>query len=403
MDLETKRYERRLLVFLSVASFFEGYDFLALAQLLPNIRAHYGLTPSEGGLLVTVVNAGTMVAYLLVRLADKFGRKTVLGITIAGYTVASLASGLAPNAWVFALFQLLARVFLIGEWAVAMVVAAEEFPAERRGSAMGIIQAASTLGAIACAGVVPLLLQLPGGWRTVYFVGGVPLVLLAFARRGMRETKRFAALAAPPAASPFEILRGPSLKRILLLGLIWALTYVCTQNAVTFWKEFAMADRGFTDGDVGLSVTIAAVVSVPLVFASGKLLDVLGRRPGAVVIFLVTAASTFAAYSLGTQTSLTVALAFAIFGTTAVLQVLNAFNAELFPTSQRADAFAWSNNLLGRIGYVGSPVIVASAAETLGWSTAVSITSAFPIAALVLILLFLPETKGRELEETAAH
>ncbi len=403
MRIEAKRYERRLLLFLSVASFFEGYDFLALAQLLPNIRAHYGLSQGEGGVLVTVVNAGTMIAYLLVRLADRFGRKGILALTIAGYTVCSLVSGFAPNAWIFAVFQLLARVFLIGEWAIAMVVAAEEFPADRRGSAMGIIQGASTLGAITCAGVVPLLLTLPGGWRTVYFVGGVPLVLLAFARRSMRETRRFEALDRSTRPNTFAILRGPSLRRVLLLGLIWALTYVCTQNAVTFWKEFAMADRGFTDGDVGLSVTIAAVVSVPLVFVSGRLLDLMGRRRGAVVIFVVTALSTLGAYTLTSQVTLTLALSFAIFGTTAVLQVLNAFTAELFPTAQRADAFAWSNNLLGRIGYVGSPVIVAHAAERLGWSAAVSITSAFPIAALILIVLFLPETKGRELEETAAH
>jgi MFS transporter, putative metabolite:H+ symporter len=123
------RYQRRLLIFLSVASFFEGYDFLALAQLLPNIRAHFGLSPTEGGALVMVVNAGTMIAYVLVRQADRWGRKRVLSITIAGYTLASFLSGLAPNAWLFALGQLVARVFLIGEWAVAMVVAAEEFPA----------------------------------------------------------------------------------------------------------------------------------------------------------------------------------------------------------------------------------------------------------------------------------
>ncbi|MBL8742030.1 MAG: MFS transporter [Myxococcales bacterium] len=397
-------YHRRLLVFLSVASFFEGYDFFAFAQLLPNIRAHYGLTAGEGGALVALVNAGTMIAYVLVRTADRWGRKRVLALTILGYAVCSFLSGLAPNAWSFGLLQLLARVFLIGEWAVSMVVAAEEFPAERRGSAMGIIQGASTLGAIVCAGVVPLLLKLPTGWRTVYFVGAIPLMLLAFARRTMRETKRFEARAASAETAHgfFDILKGPHRRRVLLVALVWALTYVCTQNAVTFWKEFAVAERAMTDGDVGLAITIAAVGSLPLVFLSGKLIDKIGRRGGSVVIFLATSAGTVGAYTLASKIPLTISLIIAIFGTTAVLQVLNAFTAELFPTEHRADAFAWSNNLLGRIGYVLSPYAVGVFAERAGWGIAVSSTAVFPLIALVLILAFFPETKGKELEETAA-
>jgi MFS transporter, putative metabolite:H+ symporter len=399
------RYQRRLLIFLSVASFFEGYDFLALAQLLPNIRAHFGLSPTEGGALVMVVNAGTMIAYVLVRQADRWGRKRVLSITIAGYTLASFLSGLAPNAWLFALGQLVARVFLIGEWAVAMVVAAEEFPAERRGSAMGIIQAASSLGAIACAGLVPLLVKLPTGWRTVYFVGALPLLMLSFARRSMKETRRFEELQSDGAKKRalFDVLKGPHRRRVIELALVWTLAYVCTQSAVTFWKEFAVGERAMSEGAVGLSISIAAVGSLPLIFLSGKVLDVIGRKRGAVIIFLATSLGTVGAYQFTSQIPLTVALIVAIFGTTAILQVLNAFTAELFPTDSRADAFAWSNNLLGRVGYVLSPLAVGYAAERTSWSLAVSATAVFPLVALGLILALFPETSGKELEETAAR
>lgn len=403
-----KKYRRQLLVFLSVASFFEGYDFFALAQLLPNIRKDFQLSESDGGALVAVVNFGTMIAYLLVRTADRWGRKKVLSLTILGYTVATLVSGVAPNAWSFAIAQLVARVFLIGEWAVAMVVAAEEFPKEERGSAMGIIQAASSLGAIVCAGLVPLLLKLPTGWRSVYFVGALPLMLLMFARRGMRETKRFEDQQRSNDATGksssrfFAIMKGPYRNRVLLVASVWALSYVCTQNAITFWKEFAVGDLHMDDAAVGLSITIAAVGSLPLVFLSGKMLDKIGRKKSAIVIFLATSVGVAGSYQFSGQVTLTISLIIAIFGTTAILQVLNAFTAELFPTEQRADAFAWSNNLLGRFGYVLSPFAVGWAAERTSWGTAVSATSIFPLIALVIILLRFPETRGKELEETAA-
>jgi MFS transporter, putative metabolite:H+ symporter len=397
-------YQKKLFVFLSVATFFEGYDFLALSQILPNLRGEMGLSKGEAGIMVAVINVGTILAYGLVRKADRWGRRRVLMVTIVGYTLFTGLSGLAPDVYSFTALQLLARLFLIAEWATAMVFAAEEYPAERRGMVMGVIQGFSSLGSVVCAATVPLLLTLPWGWRSVYFAGVIPLLLLAFARRGIQETERFErARAERSAAAPsfWAILAGPYRTRILQLALIWALTYMCTQNAITWWKEFAVAERGLTDGQVGLSITIAAVGSMPLVFLAGKLLDVVGRRRGAVLIYVATAVGVAGSYTLEGHVALTVGLVGGIFGASAVLPVLNAYTAELFPTEHRGDAYAWANNLLGRTGYVLAPLLVGFAAADYGWGPSVAATAVFPLIALALILRWLPETRGKELEETS--
>ncbi len=396
-------YQLRLLAFLSVATFFEGYDYLALAQILPNLRSEMGISKGQGGDLVGIITLGTMLSYLLVRKADRWGRRRVLTLTIAGYTTFSLLTGFSPNAWVFAGFQLCARAFLIGEWAVTMIYAAEEYPADRRGMVIGLIQGFSTLGAITCALLVPRLLQTGLGWRAVYFVGGVPLIIIAIARRSLRETRRFLEQVQPAAPQPLlRILRSPYRGRVLQMAIIWALTYACTNSAITFWKEFVVGERGFTDNDVAQSMSLAAGVSMPLVFLSGKLFDLLGRRRGAGVIFGVTVIGVVGAYSLTAHAALTGALILGMFGTSAVLPLLNAYTAELFPTPLRSDAFAWANNLLGRVGAVLSPVVVGHVAAHLGWGRAVSITAVGPLLALVLIWVWLPETRGLELEESSA-
>jgi len=398
-------YQRRLFVFLSVATFFEGYDFIALTQILPNLRKDMGLGPEQGGYLVTFINLGTVIAYLLVRRADRWGRRRVLTVTIAGYTLFSFFSGLAPNVYAFGLLQMLARIFLIAEWATSMVIAAEEFPAVRRGMVIGVISAFGSLGSIVCAGVVPILLKTAYGWRSVYLVGIIPLLVLAYARRNLKETQRFSeqVLKGQSAATrPFShIWRTPHRRRVIEIGLIWSMTYVCTSTAVTFWKEFAVGERGLTDAQVGRAIAFAAVVSLPLVFLSGKLLDVIGRRWGAAVIFASSAIGTVACYSLHGELWLTLALIVGIYSSSAVLPALNAFTTELFPTDLRGDAFAWSNNLIGRISYVLSPMIVAQIAKHVGWGSAVGATAIFPLIALGLIFLLLPETRAKELEETA--
>lgn len=412
--------QKRLFAFLGVATFFEGFDQIALTQLLPNIRAEFRLDEAQGGMLVAFINVGTVLAYFLVRRADRSGRRPVMALTIAGYTVFSFLSGLSPNAVVFGTLQLVARIFLLAEWAISMIYAAEEFPADRRGTVIGVISAFASLGSVLCAGVVPILLHAPWGWRTVYFVGTIPLLMLAFARRSLGETRRFteltqaAALDAPaahpyraaatkgmPATPLLRILRGPYRRRVLELALIWGASYCCTQVAVTFWKEFAVHERQMSDAAVGGAVAIAAVGAMPLVFLAGKLIDRAGRRRGAVLIFTLTALGTFGAYTLHGRWPLTAALMIAIFGTSAILTVLNAYTTELVPTELRGDTFAWSNNLLGRIGYVLSPLVVGYAARSVGWGPAVAATAFFPIVALVLILTLLPETSGQELEQTS--
>ncbi|RLB57579.1 MAG: MFS transporter [Deltaproteobacteria bacterium] len=399
-------YQKKLFVFLSVATFFEGYDFIALTQVLPEVRAAMNLSKAQGGFLVAFIYTGTILAFALVRLADRWGRRRVLTLTIVGYTLTTFATGLSPDPISFAVFQFLARIFLIAEWATTMVIAAEEYPADRRGMVLGVIQGFSAFGSIVCAGVAPLLMEHTAyGWRSVYFVGIVPLVILAVARRSLRESRRFVEQVADGAVkqlSLFHIWRTPYRRRLIQLSLIWALTYLCTQNAVTFWKEFVLESRGFTASQVGLSISIAAVASMPLLFYSGKLLDQIGRKPGAVVIFSMGVLGVIGSYGLHGRWPLTIALVFGIFGASGVLPVLNAFTTELFPTDLRASAFAWSNNLLGRIGYVLGPAIVGVVATDFGWGPAVQITAIGPVIAVILILMWLPETGSKELEETAA-
>ncbi len=397
-------YQRRLFVFLSVATFFEGYDFIALTQILPNLRADLGLGREWSGYLVAFINFGTVLAYPLIRSADRWGRRRILAITIASYTVFTVLSGLSPNVYSFAVAQLIARIFLIAEWAISAVVAAEEFPAKRRGTVIGVISAFSALGSIVCAGLGPVLLATHYGWRSVYFVGIVPLLLLGFARRNLQETRRFATQVAGNAVrarSFLEIWRTAYRGRMLKLGMIWFFTYICTQNAVAFWKEFALAERGFDDKKVGLAISVAAVGALLMAFFAGKLLDLLGRRFGAAIIFGSGAFGIWGAYSLHGFWPLTLALVLAIFSASGVLVVLNTYNTELFPTEMRADAVAWSNNLIGRISYVFSPLFVGFAAREAGWGSAVRPTALMLVVAVALIFALLPETRARELEDTA--
>lgn len=399
-------YHRWLFFFLGVAGFFEGFDTFALTQILPSLRVEMGLSPSDQGLLVGAIGVGSILSYGLVRHADRWGRRRVLAVTILGYTLCTLLTGFTHSPWTFGLAQILARIFLIAEWSIGMVYAAEEFPAARRGGVIGVLNAVNGLGAVVCAGIAPMVVASPLGWRGVYFIGAVPLLLMAIARRSLRETRRFSEQVAGTAAArrPFtRILERPYRRPMLQLGLIWALTYGCAVNAITFWKEHAMGERGLTDAQAGMSISIAAVAAMPIAFVAGRLIDRFGRRAGAVVLYAMMVLGVLGSYTLEGRPMLVGALVFGIAGVTAVPIVLSAYNAELFPTELRGDAFGWSNHLFGRLAQVVAPPLAGIAAERLGWGRVVPLTTVLPCLALVLVLWLMPETRGRELEETSAQ
>ncbi|MEM1413981.1 MAG: MFS transporter [Myxococcota bacterium] len=396
-------YHWRLLIFLSVATFFEGYDFYAITQVLPALRAEMGLPREASAYLIAFVNIGAVLAFLLVRAADRYGRSRMLQITIAGYTICTFLSGLAPEIYSFGVAQLIARIFLLAEWAISMVMIAEEFPARHRGTIIGVVQGCSTLGSIVCVVVVPLLVESGWGWRNVYFIAVAPLVILAFSRRNLRETKRFDAADDDTDRSLFAIWRTPYRKRLLRVAAIWFVTYIPTQNAIALWKDYAVSDLGLAESEAGGVIFLATPIAIPFVFLSGRLLDVVGRRRGAAIIFGIGALGIAGCYTLTSKAGLIGAMVFGIFTATAYLPVLNSYTTELFPTELRGAAFAWANNILGRIGYVLSPLAVGLMVEQVGgFRLPVLSTVPFLLVGIVMIYAFLPETKGKPLEETSA-
>jgi MFS family permease len=115
-------------------------------------------------------------------------------------------------------------VFLAGEWAVAITIVVEEFPANERGRS-GIVTSMNTLGGITVGLLAFLGLQNLGlSWRSFYLVGIVALIVVAFMRRGLRETRRYATVRRDPTGaglnhtSPWEPWRAAYRRNVLASG-----------------------------------------------------------------------------------------------------------------------------------------------------------------------------------------
>src|SRR5207245_7453863 len=108
-------------------------------------------------------------------LADRFGRRRVMGWTILIYSLSTGLSGLSVGLVSLACLRAVTGFGFGGEWATGHALLAEIFPKHRRGLASGFLQAGQPIGAI-LAIWTGLWLEPYIGWRLVFLVRAAPAI-----------------------------------------------------------------------------------------------------------------------------------------------------------------------------------------------------------------------------------
>jgi predicted MFS family arabinose efflux permease len=146
--------------------------------LLPTMARAFGITPGQAGLVVTTAQVGYGLGLLLiVPLGDLLERRgLVVGMTLVA------AAGLFVTASAASMPMVLLGTFATGLFSVVAQVlvpfAATLAEPEQRGKAVGTVMSGLLLGVLLARTAAGLLANL-GSWRTIYWVGGVALILLA--------------------------------------------------------------------------------------------------------------------------------------------------------------------------------------------------------------------------------
>src|SRR5260370_22809108 len=143
------RYLWVLLALLMSATVFEGYDVTIFHLCTPDIARSFHLSDRAIGLMASCVRFGGMLAFVVVMLSDRVGRKPVVSATVLFYTLFTLCTALSQGLWSFTIFQSCAQIFLSAEFAVAIIMISEEFPAGSRGGGVSLRHAVCLGGVVA--------------------------------------------------------------------------------------------------------------------------------------------------------------------------------------------------------------------------------------------------------------
>ena len=113
---------------------------------LPYLGAEFGADAQTLGSAVGLINVGTILAFIPLRLADRHGRRRVFLFAILGYTLFTVLSACAVGLYDFVARQCLARMFMVTEIGVGAIILTEEMPARWRGAAVTLMFALSLSG-----------------------------------------------------------------------------------------------------------------------------------------------------------------------------------------------------------------------------------------------------------------
>lgn len=391
-------HHRTLLFLLGTATLFQGYDTFIVSMALPYIGRDLGASEGSLGLALSAIRIGALSSIVLGRAADRRGRRGLLLGTVLAYTVATVATGLSRDLVEFVACQLVAEVFLVTELSLAQVVIAEEFPAHARSLGQGLLGTFGALGAGMAAVLFPIFQETSLGWRGLYFVGVAPLLMVAYLRRSLPETRRW-----QDARERGDTRQGRLVELVAaahrrdffaLVGLSFALG-ASTAPAFAFVSYRATNVFGWSPSEVSAMVLVGGGLGMAGWFLTGLLGERLGRRRTGMWSFVGVGAAAWAYYD---TRWLAPAFALLVFVEAGATVALSALGTELFPTHLRGTAKSWITNA-AVVGAIAGMGCVGALGDTAGGAdTVIRLLALLPIVSAVA-LVALPETSGLELED----
>jgi MFS family permease len=410
---QSRRYLYALLAMLLSATIFEGYDITIFHLCTPDIARSFQMGDAAVGAMATTVRFGGILSFFVVTLADCFGRKRVLANTVLCYALFTLLTALSTGVLSFTIFQSAAQVFLAAEFGVAVTMISEEFPDNLRARAISLLLMVAFLG-VATAGLLyGRVADSHWGWRGMYFLGITPLLLIAWLRRRMRETARFVALERQRRSSGngrralFEPLRrciepaaGPWAGRMLLVSMLCNCIGLAGGPTISFFSLYAKRDHDWTSTEVGVAVVCAYLLGTFGTLVSGQLLDRLGRRVTTTAFFIMTALAMASLFHSATHASILLSFMATMFAYQGARTATSALSSELFPTGARATGFSLTVQVIGQLGWTLAPVMAGMFSGLVGGlGNAASMFAAGPLFGALLVIAYVPETRGKTLDE----
>lgn len=278
------------LVLCFLGAVVEGIDLQSMGLAAPRIGPEFNLSRPELGNVLSAMPLGLFFgAFIGGLLADAFGRKTALLLSMVTFGVFQLATTVAPG-----YEPLIAIRFLCGLGLGGALPNLIAMTSEAAGKKTGILNVVITSAGMPTGGGLASYIVYLGGeeanWRTIFYLGGIaPLVLAGVMLLALRESAKFReAKASGQKVGIFSALFGGG--RVWATLSLWVSFFACTIIVYLLLNWLPVLMSSAPPVGKGFTKTEAALIQIPWNFGSAIGSILLGwlmqARPGRVVMLV---------------------------------------------------------------------------------------------------------------------
>ena len=410
---------------------FDGWSVVVAGYVLPLLSHDWRLSTVELGLFGAIGLAGMAAgAFGWGLAADVIGRKRVFILTILVYSIASLLCAVSPTFALLLVFRFIEGAGLGGCLPVDYALISEFTPLKLRGRVVALLGMAFPLGATLC-GIVSTALLPVQSWRLLLAVLIVPAFLSVWARKDVPESPLFlirrgrheearrvvddlvrrtgGAVVEWDERSDRREPPSPGIGR--RVAQVWTFDWKLTLTVwllfigVFFlyygalnWMPSILVESGFGRYSAFLNTTLMTGVGIASVVLSAWLVERVGRKLSVLAggVFSVAGIILFSVL-LGNDVMAIVWLSVYGFAVQLLISVIYVYVPEVYPTLLRGTGFGVAS-AISRVAAAAAPLLLGGVMfPVLGLVGTFSAVSIAVGLALVLLLLFGPETRGRAL------
>jgi len=370
-----KYFALTVLFLMNLLNYVDRYSFFAAGT---HIQNELGINDFQYG----VLGASFMIVYTIVSpamgwMGDRFNRKLLIAGGVALWSLATVGTAFSRNYAEMFFWRALLGVGEASYGVIAPALLADLFPIRERGRAMGVYYLALPVGT-ALGYILGGKIADDLGWRSVFFVVGLPGLLAAALGlvmsdpgRGASEEGASAAKASRPTLHDYlDLFR----TRTFLYNTAGMAAVTFATGAYAAWgSTFYQRVHNLTATEAGRNIGLLLVIAGILGIILGMFLPDLVNRFTKRAYLLIAALAVLGAIPLGAfgilepeyHASLRFLFVASIF-LSMVLGPCNTVTANVVPANRRAAAYASFIFLIHLFGDISSPILVGSISDLFG-------------------------------------
>ncbi|MEO7127613.1 MAG: MFS transporter [Rhodoferax sp.] len=397
---------KRTFVSTFLAWTIDALDYMVFTFVITTLIHLWGIDRGQAGMLGTITLLSSAIGgWGAGILADRYGRVRILQITILWFSICTIGCGFAQNFDQLFILRALQGLGFGGEWAVGSVLMGEIVSARNRAKAVGTVQSGWAIG----WGIAALLYTLAfsvlpeqWAWRSLFWVGVIPALLVLYIRKHLREPEVFLKSSArqeksAARVSPWHIFSPDLLKTTLLAALLCTGIQGGYYGVTTWLPTYLKTVRHLSVLNTGGYLAVIIIGSFCGYLAGAHLADKVGRRMNLIIFAVLSVISVYFYTEVALTDSEMLVLGFPLgFAASGIFGGLGAHLTELFPSEIRANGQGFTYNFGRGVGAL-FPTLVGYLSASMGLAAAIGAFAGGAYLVVLIAAFLLPETKDRAL------